>query len=263
MRIILGLYKPTSGTTRIGGRPYDRIVRPLHQVGALLDANAIHPGRSARRHLLSIARSNGIGSRRVTEVLALTGLAAVADRRAGEFSLGMRQRLGIATALLGDPPVLIFDEPVNGLDTDGIRWIRQFMKAVAAEGRTVFVSSHLMSEMAQAADHLVIVGRGRLLADMSLTDFIDSNARADVLVRAPRADELAGRLTAHGATVTRGEDRALIVTGMDASTIGDLAAGDGIAVHELTPRHASLEQAYLDITRGSTEFESSTQELTP
>jgi ABC-2 type transport system ATP-binding protein len=254
MRIILGLYAPTAGTTFVHGRPYTAIIRPLHQVGALLDANAIHPGRTAHSHLLSIAQSNGIGQRRVTQVLELTGLAAVAHRRAGGFSLGMRQRLGIATALLGDPPVLIFDEPVNGLDTDGILWIRRLLTSLAIEGRTVFVSSHLMSEIALTADHLVIIGHGRLIADTPTTEFIASNTRADVLVRAPRAGELAGLLTATGATVTPANDGALSITGMDASTIGDLAGANGIVVHELTPRHASLEQAYLDITRDSTEF---------
>jgi ABC-2 type transport system ATP-binding protein len=185
MRIVLGLQTPSAGTTSIGGRAYRQIIRPLRQVGALLDANAVHRARSAYHHLLAIAQSNHIGRRRITEVLQLTGLDAVAHRRGGGFSLGMRQRLGIATAWLGDPPVLIFDEPVNGLDTDGILWVRELFKILAGEGRTVLVSSHLMSEIAQTADHLIIIGRGRLLADTPTSTFVQANARADVLVRSP------------------------------------------------------------------------------
>ncbi len=254
MRLILGLYTPTSGTSLVNGHRYRELVRPLHQVGALLDATAVHPGRTAHRHLLSIAQSNGIGRRRVTEVLQLTGLDTVARRRAGGFSLGMKQRLGIATALLGDPPVLIFDEPAGGLDAEGIQWIRQLFKTLAAEGRTVFVSSHLMSEMALTADRLIIIGRGRLLTDTPTERFIESSTRADVLVRSPRAGDLAGLLTASGGAVVPDADGGLAVTGLDAPAIGDLAAEHGIAVHELVPRHASLEQAYLDITRDSVEY---------
>jgi ABC-2 type transport system ATP-binding protein len=254
MRLILGLYTPTSGTSLVNGHRYRELVRPLHQVGALLDATAVHPGRTAHRHLLSIAQSNGIGRRRVTEVLQLTGLDTVARRRAGGFSLGMKQRLGIATALLGDPPVLIFDEPAGGLDAEGIQWIRQLFKTLAAEGRTVFVSSHLMSEMALTADRLIIIGRGRLLTDTPTEQFIESSTRADVLVRSPRAGDLAGLLTASGGAVVPDADGGLAVTGLDAPAIGDLAAEHGIAVHELVPRHASLEQAYLDITRDSVEY---------
>jgi len=254
MRIILGLTASTSGTALVGGRRYREIARPLHQVGSLLDANAVHGGRTARRHLLSVARSNGIGRRRATEMLRLTGLEPVADRRAGGFSLGMKQRLGIATALLGDPPVLMFDEPVNGLDTEGIQWIRELFKSLSAEGRTVFVSSHLMSEMALAADHLIIIGRGRLIADTPTARFVESNSRRDVLVRSPRAADLAGLLTAHGAAVLPESDGGLAVTGMDAPAVGRLAAAHGIAVHELVPRHASLERAYLDITGDSVEY---------
>ncbi len=254
MLIILGLDAPTSGTALVEGRRYQGIIRPLHEVGSLLDANAVHPGRSAYNHLLSVAQSNGIGRRRVTEVLQLTGLDAVADRRAGGFSLGMKQRLGIATALLGDPPVLMFDEPVNGLDTEGIQWIRQLFKSLAAEGRTVFVSSHLMSEMALTADHLIIIGRGRLIANTPTARFVESSSRRDVLVRSPRAGEFAGLLTTRGAAVVPEDDGGLAVTGMDAPAIGDLAAENGIAVHELVPRHASLEEAYLDITSDSVEY---------
>jgi ABC-2 type transport system ATP-binding protein len=254
MRTILGLDAPTSGTALIGDRPYDRIIRPLHVVGSLLDATAVHGGRTAFYYLLSIAQSNGLGRQRVNEVLKHTGLQSVARRRIKEFSLGMKQRLGIAAALLGDPQVLIFDEPVNGLDPEGVHWIRELFRSLAAEGRTVFVSSHLMSEMALTADHLIIIGRGRLLADMPMTEFIESNARKDVLVRSPREEELVRLLTSQGASVERQEDGGLAVRNMDASEIGDLAVGQGISVHELTPRHASLEQAYLDITSESVEY---------
>jgi ABC-2 type transport system ATP-binding protein len=253
MKVILGLDAPTSGGALVEGRRYQGIIRPLHEVGSLLDATALHPGRSAWCHLLSIAQSNGIGRRRVTEMLRLTGMEAVARRRVTSFSLGMKQRLGIAAALLGDPPVLMFDEPVNGLDPDGVHWIRQLFKSLAAEGRTVFVSSHLMSEMALTADHLIIIGRGKLLADAPTDQFIEASARSDVLVRSPRAAELAGLLTSGGAAVTTESDGALVVTGMDAPAIGDLAAAHGIAVHELAPRRASLEAAYLDITSDSVE----------
>ena len=257
MRLILGLDAPTSGHARVNDKSYLELIRPLHQVGALLDATAVHPGRTATAHVTSIARSNGIDRRRVTEVLRLTGLEAVAGRRLKGFSLGMKQRLGIAVALLGDPPVLMFDEPVNGLDTEGIAWFRQFAKALAASGRTVLVSSHLMSEMAQTADQLVIIGRGRLIADLPTAQLIDSSARKDVLVRSPRAAELAGLMTARGATITKQDDGALAVTGLDAAAIGDLAAEQGIAVHALIPRTATLEEAYLDLTGESVEFRAS------
>jgi ABC-2 type transport system ATP-binding protein len=254
MRIILGLDAPTSGTAVVNQRRYDTLVRPLHQVGALLDATALHGGRTARLHLASVAQSNGIGPRRVTEVLRLTGLEAVADRRVKGYSLGMKQRLGIAAAVLGDPPILMFDEPVNGLDTEGIGWIRVFLKELAGQGRTVLVSSHLMSEMALTADHLIVIGRGKLIADMPTAQLIAANARHDVLLRSPRAAELAGLLTARGATVAPQPDGALVVTGLDAPAIGDLAAAHGIAVHALVPRQASLEDAYLDLTGESTDY---------
>jgi ABC-2 type transport system ATP-binding protein len=254
MRVILGLQAPSAGRTAVGGRRYHDIVRPLHEVGTLLDANAVHPGRSARLHMLSVAQSNGIGQRRVEELLDLTGLGSVAHRRIGEFSLGMKQRLGIATALLGDPPILLLDEPANGLDPEGIHWIRQLFKSLAAEGRTVFVSSHLMSEVALMADHLIIIGRGRLLADTPKEAFVEANARKDVFVRSPRADDLAQRLRGVGAGIATEGDDALSVTGMEASAIGELAAAGRIPVHELTPRHASLEEAYLDLTRESIEY---------
>jgi ABC-2 type transport system ATP-binding protein len=254
MKLILGLDAPTSGRALVGGRPYAGLVRPLHQVGALLDATALHGGRTARDHLLSLARSNGIGRHRVTEVLQLTGLEAVAGRRVKGYSLGMKQRLGIAAALIGDPPILMFDEPVNGLDTEGIGWIRQFFKELAAAGRTVLVSSHLMSEMAMTADHLIVIGRGALLADLPAAELIASSARHDVLLRSPRAGELTGLLTARGATVKPQADGALVVTGLDAAAIGDQAAAHGIALHALVPRQASLEDAYLDLTSASVEY---------
>jgi ABC-2 type transport system ATP-binding protein len=254
MRIILGLDAPASGRALVGGHPYRGIIRPLHQVGSLLDAGAVHPGRSACAHVLSVAQSNGIGRRRVAEVLRLTGLESVAGKRVNGFSLGMKQRLGIALALLGDPPVLMFDEPANGLDPEGVHWIRQLFRSLAAEGRTVFVSSHLMSEMALTAEHLIVIGRGRLLADMPTAEFIEANARGDVLVRSPRSGDLAGLLAAHGATVVAEGDGGLAVSGMAAPAIAGLAAGHGIPVHELTPRHASLEEAYLDITKDSVEY---------
>ena len=259
MRIIVGIDSPTSGSALVGGRRYQELIRPLHEVGSLLDANAVHLGRSAWFHLLSIAQSNGIGRKRVTEVLELTGIEEVAQRRVKSFSLGMRQRLGIAAALLGDPQVLIFDEPANGLDPEGIHWIRELFKSLASEGRTVFVSSHLMSEMALSADHLIIIGRGRLLADTPTERFVESSSRGDVLVRSPRAAELALLLESRGATVRAEGGDALAVTGMEAPAIADLASERGIAVHELATRHASLEQAYLDLTRESVEYRASTQ----
>ncbi|HEX3921248.1 MAG TPA: ATP-binding cassette domain-containing protein [Streptosporangiaceae bacterium] len=254
LRLILGLDRPTSGIALVGGRRYQTVIRPLHQVGSLLDATAVHAGRTAHEHLLSIAQSNGIGRARVAQMLALTGLETVAARRAGGFSLGMKQRLGIAAALLGDAPVLMFDEPVNGLDAEGVHWIRGLLKSMAAEGRTVFVSSHLMSEMALTADHLIIIGRGRLLADTATDRFVAANARHDVLVRSSRAAELTGLLAERGATVSQQDDGGLSVTGLDAPAVADLAAAHGIPVHELTPRGASLEQAYLDITGDSAEY---------
>jgi ABC-2 type transport system ATP-binding protein len=258
MRIILGLDAPTSGMALIGGRRYRQIVRPLRQVGSLLDATAVHGGRSARDHLLSLALSNGIGRCKVAHVLELTGLESVASKQVRGFSLGMKQRLGIAAALLGDPQVLMFDEPVNGLDADGVRWIRLLLRQLAADGHTVFVSSHLMSEMAQTADHLIVIGRGRLLADAPADSLTTSSARGDVLVRSPRASELAGLLSARGAAVRQTDDGALIVTGLDAPAIADLAAAHGIAVHELAPRPPSLQQAYLDLTGASTEYQAAT-----
>jgi ABC-2 type transport system ATP-binding protein len=254
MKMILGLVTPTSGKALVDGRPYARLVWPLRTIGVLLDASAVHPARTGWQHVLSIAQSNGISRGRVTEVLKMTGMDRVAHRRVGGYSLGMKQRLGIAVALLGDPRILMFDEPINGLDAEGIHWIRQFFKELAAQDRTVLVSSHLMSEMAQTADRLIIIGRGKLLADTTTTELIESRSRQDVLIRSPRADELTGLLTAKGATVTPAEDGAIVVTGADAAAVGDLAAGHGIALHALVPRQPSLEDVYLEITGESVEY---------
>jgi len=254
MRIILGLDAPTSGTALVGGRPYQEVVRPLRLVGSLLDATAVHGGRTAYDHLLSVALSNGIRRSRVVQVLELAGLDSVATRRIRGFSLGMKQRLGIAAALLGDPPVLMFDEPVNGLDADGVRWIRLLLRQLAADGHAVFVSSHLMSEMAQTADHLIVIGRGRLLADVPTDRLTTGTARGAAHVRSPQASQLAGLLAARGAAVTITEDGGLAVTGLAAPAIADLAAAHGVPVHELTPQSRSLEQAYLDLTGASTEY---------
>ena len=252
MRAILGLDAPTSGEALVNGRRYRDIRRPMHEVGALLDANAVHGGRTAVNHLRCLARSNGIGLSRVVEVLESVGLAGAANRRVGALSLGMKQRLGVAAALLGDPGVLLFDEPVNGLDPEGIRWIRDLMRGLAAEGRTVLVSSHLMSEMALTADRVIVIGRGELILESSVRDLSDRFKR-DVLVRTPDAPALDRVLTAGGGVV-RVEDGALVVTGLDAPTIAELAARRGIAVHELTSRSASLEDAYLELTDDSVEY---------
>ncbi|MEW9531881.1 ATP-binding cassette domain-containing protein [Microbispora sp. NPDC049125] len=254
MRVMLGLDAPTSGTATVGGRRYADLPFPLTEVGALLDPHAVHPRRRAFDHLLFLAQSNGIGRGRIEEVLGLAGLADVAGRRPGEFSLGMKQRLGIATALLGDPPVVIFDEPVNGLDPEGIVWIRTLMRGLAAEGRTVLVSSHLMSEMALTADHLLVIGRGRLIADVGFEAFMRSRPSRGVLVRTPDAPELAVRLADAGAAVRQDGDGALVVTGMASAEIGKVAMVHGVVLHELTPHRVSLEEAYLDLTRDSVEF---------
>ncbi|MEV7623846.1 ATP-binding cassette domain-containing protein [Actinoplanes sp. NPDC089786] len=253
LRIILGLHRPTSGQALIGKRRYDQIHRPLHEVGAVLDADAAHPGRSAETHLTCLARSNGIGRARVTAVLEQVGLASAANKRVGTFSLGMRQRLGIAGALLGDPAVIVLDEPVNGLDAAGIRWIRSTLRSLASEGRTVLLSSHLMSEMAVTVDHVLIVGRGRVLEETSMAGLRDRFER-DVLVRSPSAAELAPILAGLGATVTNTEDGGLAVTGADASTIGDAAASASIPIHGLTPRSATLEDVYLAMTGEAAEY---------
>ncbi|WP_367127180.1 ABC transporter ATP-binding protein [Saccharothrix sp. HUAS TT1] len=252
MRAILGLDRPTSGEALVEGRRYADIRRPAHHVGALLDAGAVHGGRSAYDHLRVLARSNGIKDSRVVATLEQVGLAGVAKRRVGSLSLGMKQRLGVAGALLGDPGVLLFDEPVNGLDPEGIRWIRDLMRGLAAEGRTVLVSSHLMSEMALTADRVIVIGKGRLILEASMAD-LQEQFKKDVLVRTPAPDALVAALTAAGAR-TRSEDGALLVQGLAAPDIADLAAHHDIRLHELTPRSASLEDAYLELTEDSVEY---------
>jgi ABC-2 type transport system ATP-binding protein len=253
MRLILGLDHPDGGAVTVNGRPYAQHRFPLYQVGALLDAKAVHGGRQALAHLWCIAQSNRIPKRRVNEVLALVGLKDVAHKRVGGFSLGMSQRLGIAAALLGDPPVLMFDEPVNGLDPEGIVWVRNFFKALAAEGRTVFVSSHLMSEMALTADHLVVIGRGRLIASAPMEELTGRTA-GKVIVRTPEAQRLTEMLRHDGATVTPEADGSLVVHGADAPAIGRLVAANGLVLHELTPERASLEDAYFELTGESVEY---------
>jgi ABC-2 type transport system ATP-binding protein len=253
LRMIMGLDAPTAGTVTVAGRPYRQHRRPLYEVGALLDAHAIHGGRSAQNHLLSLAQSNGIGRQRVAEVLELVGLTGVAKKRAGGFSLGMGQRLGIAAALLGDPDVLLFDEPINGLDPEGIHWIRTFMQSLAAEGRTVFVSSHLMSEMALTADYLIVIGRGRLIAATSVDEFVARSSHNYVLVRTPQPERLLPLLDAAGAVI-QSEDGAIRITGLDCAAIGDIAANHRIALHELAPQLASLEEAFMELTRDSVDY---------
>jgi ABC-2 type transport system ATP-binding protein len=253
MRMILGLDRPTAGRSTVNGRPYRDLRVPLREVGALLDARAFHGSRTAYDHLLCLAQSNQLPRRRVDEVLALVGLERVARKRARTYSLGMAQRLGIAAALLGDPPVLIFDEPVNGLDPEGIHWIRHLMRGLAAEGRTVLVSSHLMSEMANTADHLVVIGRGRLIADTSIETFVQADS-GTVLVRSPAASQLTSLLTARGASVRDGTGGAQLVDGLDSVQIGELAAANGIVLVELTPQRTSLEEAFMDLTRESLDY---------
>jgi ABC-2 type transport system ATP-binding protein len=257
MRIILGLDHPNSGQVTINGRPYRDLPAPLHEVGALLDAKAVHGGRSAYNHLLCLAQSNGIHRKRVDEVLGIVGLEAVARRRTGGYSLGMGQRLGIAAALLGDPGVLMFDEPVNGLDPEGIVWVRTLMRALAGEGRTVLVSSHLMSEMALTADHLIVIGKGRLIRDEGVNDFVESSSRQSVRVRSPQVAELSAHLRTAGAVVRVVSDDLIEVSGPDSAGIGELAAARGVVLHELTPQKASLEEAFMELTSDSVEYHAS------
>jgi ABC-2 type transport system ATP-binding protein len=288
MRLIVGLDRPDSGAATIGGLAYRQLARPLRTVGALLEARAVHPGRSARNHLLFLAETQGFPARRADEVLDLVGLAAVANKRAGGFSLGMTQRLGIAAAMLGDPRVLLLDEPVNGLDPEGIRWVRNFVRHLASEGRTIFVSSHLMSEMSQTADRLIVIGRGRLIADSTMQEFIQRSSERSVLVRTPDPAKLAELITAAGGVIqpeaagdgTAGHEStdhgmapagttsdgpardnapsdaatSMIVTGIPAPQIGELAASASVVLHELTPRLASLEEAFMELTADSVEY---------
>jgi len=254
MRLILGLDAPDCGAVTVNGRPYTSYRRPLFAVGALLEARSFHGGRSAYSHLLCLARSNGIGRSRVGEVLDLVGLDRAARKRAGGFSLGMGQRLGIAAALLGDPGVLILDEPVNGLDPEGVAWIRDLLKSLAAEGRTVLVSSHLMSEMENTADRLIIVGRGKLIAQAAIGDLLAAGPGSHAKVRSPQADRLAALLQAQGAAVHRSQDGTLAVTGVSTDAIGELARANGITLAELSSRQASLEDRYMELTRDTTDY---------
>ncbi|GAA2666217.1 MULTISPECIES: ABC transporter ATP-binding protein [Actinosynnema] len=260
MRMVLGLDRPTAGRVLIDGTPYNKIKNPLRVVGALLDAKWVHPNRSARTHLLWMARSNGIPVRRVDEVLDEVGLTKVARKRAGGFSLGMSQRLGIASALLGDPKVLLFDEPVNGLDPEGILWIRRFMQGLAAQGRTVLVSSHLLSEMALTAEDLVVIGRGELIAQCSTAEFVERSAKATVLVRSPEWQRFSSLLRDKGFTVAEGAEGVLTVEGATGAEVGEVAAGHGVVLHELSPQRASLEEAFMQLTGDSVEYQTGSAE---
>jgi ABC-2 type transport system ATP-binding protein len=254
MRMIVGLDAPTSGSTTVNGRKYAAHVAPLHEVGALLEAKAIHTGRTAYNHLLSLAVTTGIPRSRVDEVIDLVGLRDVARKRAGGFSLGMGQRLGIASALLGDPKTLILDEPVNGLDPEGILWIRNLLKSLASEGRTIFVSSHLMSEMALTAEHLIVIGRGRLIADTSVAEFIEQASTNTVRVRSPHASKLRDLLAGPDVTVSSSEAGTLEVAGLTSDQIGQTAADNGVTLFELAPQQASLEEAFMELTSDSVEY---------
>jgi ABC-2 type transport system ATP-binding protein len=254
MRLILGLDAPTNGDVTVNGKHYRDHAAPLHEVGALLEARSVHTGRSAYNHLLALAQTHGIPRTRVDELIDLVGLRDVAKKRAGKFSLGMGQRLGIAAALLGDPSTVMLDEPVNGLDPEGIHWMRSLLKGLAAEGRTVFVSSHLMSEMSLTADHLIVIGRGRKIADTSTAEFLQAASGNVVRVRSPQATELARLLAGPNVTVEPLEPGHLEVHGPTAARIGDTAAANGVAVHELTPQQASLEEAFMNLTREEIEF---------
>jgi ABC-2 type transport system ATP-binding protein len=254
MRMIMGLDYPDSGSALIGGQPYSELTWPLRQVGGLLDAKAFHPARTARNHLRWLALTNDIPLRRVDEVLDQVGLSSVANRRAGKFSLGMSQRLGIAATLLGDPGVLLFDEPINGLDPEGIRWVRHFLRDLAAEGRTVFVSSHLITEMSLTADRLVVVGRGRLIAETSVADFVARSSGGAVKLVTPDVGAFTLALTGIGAKVGDGDGGSLTVEGLTAPQVGDVAARHGLRVHELTPVTASLEDAFMELTQDEVEY---------
>jgi ABC-2 type transport system ATP-binding protein len=261
MRLIIGLDRPTAGDVTVNGKHYRDHDAPLHQVGALLEARSVHTGRSAYNHLLALAQTHGIPRRRVEELIDLVGLRDVAKQRVGKFSLGMGQRLGIAAALLGDPSVVMLDEPVNGLDPEGIHWMRSLLKGLAADGRTVFVSSHLMSEMSLTADHLIVIGRGRIIADTSTSEFVQAASGNVVRVRSPQAAQLRGLLVAPEVTVEALDPGSLEVRGLTAAQIGNVAAANGIALHELTPQQASLEEAFMDLTREEIEFKAA--ELEP
>ncbi|MBN8881868.1 ABC-2 type transport system ATP-binding protein [Salana multivorans] len=256
MRMIMGLDRPTGGHVTVNGRDYTSLRAPLREVGALLEAKAVHTGRSARNHLRALAATEGISDKRVTEVIEMTGLTSVADKRVGGFSLGMGQRLGIAAAMLGDPKTLILDEPVNGLDPEGVKWVRTMVRYLADQGRTVFLSSHLMSEMAVTADELVVIGRGRIITAGPVQSVIDAVSGTSVLVRSPRAADLAALLAGPGISITSSEPGSLQVRGLEAAQIGDIAADSGLALHELTPQRASLEDAYMTLTAQDVEYTS-------
>ena len=258
MRMIVGLDRPTSGSVTIDGKSYADLPAPLNEVGALLEARSVHTGRTAYNHLRVLAATHGISRSRVLDLIEMVGLADVAGQRAGAFSLGMGQRLGIAATLLGDPGTLILDEPVNGLDPDGILWIRNLLKELAAEGRTVLISSHLMSEMALTAEHLIVIGKGKLIADTPIADMITAASRASVLVRSPDSRKLQSLLTGPDVGVTESGPGVLEVSGLAAQQIGDLAAAHGIAIHELTPQRASLEEAFMKLTNDAIEFHGGT-----
>jgi ABC-2 type transport system ATP-binding protein len=262
MRMIMGLDRPDAGQATVNGVTYSHLGWPLREVGALLEAKAIHPGRSAQNHLLALAQTNDIPRSRVDEVLEVVGLTSVSHKRAGTFSLGMGQRLGIAAALLGDPSVLLFDEPINGLDPEGIRWVRNLLKGLGREGRTVFVSSHLMSEMALTADHLVVIGRGRLIAEMPVSDFIAQSSQQFVRVRTLQLNEFREAMQSNGATVVQEEDGALSVAGLNAQEIGDIAFDRQLPLHELSPQMASLEEAFMELTQDSVDYRGGTADPT-
>jgi ABC-2 type transport system ATP-binding protein len=262
MRMIMGLDRPDAGQATVNGVTYGHLGWPLREVGALLEAKAIHPGRSAQNHLVALAQTNDIPRSRVDEVLEVVGLTSVAHKRAGTFSLGMGQRLGIAAALLGDPTVLLFDEPINGLDPEGIRWVRNLLKGLGREGRTVFVSSHLMSEMALTADHLVVIGRGRLIAEMPVSDFIAQSSQQFVRVRTLQLNEFREAMQSNGATVVQEEDGALSVAGLNAQEIGDIAFDRQLLLHELSPQMASLEEAFMELTQDSVDYRGGTADPT-
>ncbi len=263
MRLILGLDAPNAGHATVNGKRYRDQPAPLHEVGALLEARSVHTGRSAYNHLLALAQTHGIGRRRVGELIELVGLSAVANKRAGQFSLGMGQRLGIAAALLGDPDTVMLDEPINGLDPEGIQWVRNLLKGLAAEGRTVFVSSHLMSEMALTAEHLIVIGRGELIADMNTADFVLRASKKAVRVRSPQAARLRELVAGPDVSVAAIEPGLLEITGLTAEQIGEEAAANAIVLHELTPLQATLEEAFMELTQDAVEFQAGAPPVAP
>jgi ABC-2 type transport system ATP-binding protein len=254
MRLILGLDRPTAGKVTVNGKLYRDFRAPLHEVGALLEARSVHTGRSAYNHLLALGQTHGVPKSRVVELIERVGLQDVARKRVGQFSLGMGQRLGIAAALLADPTTVILDEPANGLDPEGIQWIRNMLKELAAEGRTVFVSSHLMSEMALTAEHLIVIGRGKLIADLSVDEFVRRSSKNAARVRSPQVAELEAAVAGPGVSVTALEDGSTEIAGLTAEQVGEIAAAHGIVLHELSPVRASLEEAFMDVTRDDVEF---------